>query len=40
MKKIVEKEKIHEGKILTCIELNDGTVASAGDDKLIKLWRN
>ena len=40
MKKIIEKEKIHEGKILTCVELNDGTIASAGDDKLIKLWRN
>ena len=40
LKKIVEKEKIHVGRILTCYELNDGTVASGGDDKLIKLWRN
>ena len=39
MKKIVEKEKIHEGNILTCFELNDGTVVSGGSDKLIKLWR-
>ena len=40
MNKIIEKEKIHEGNIYTCIELNDGTIASGGDDKLIKLWRN
>ena len=40
MKKIIEKEKIHEGRILTCYELNDGTVASGGDDNLIKLWKN
>ena len=33
---IVEKEKIHEGEIYTCYELNDGTVVSAGSDKLIK----
>ena len=40
MNKIIEKEKIHEGNIYTCIELNDGTIASGGDDNLIKLWRN
>ena len=40
MKKIVEKEKVHEGAIYTCIELNDGTIASGGNDKFIKLWRN
>ena len=40
LKKIVEKEKIHEGYIYTCYELNDGTVVSAGSDKLIKLWNN
>ena len=40
-KKIVEKEKIHEGNINTCVELNDGTIASGGnDDYLIKLWSN
>ena len=36
MKKIVEKEKIHNGNINTCCELDDGTVASGGEDKLIK----
>jgi WD40 repeat protein len=41
MNKIIEKEKIHEGNIYTCIELNDGTIASGGSsDYLIKLWRN
>ena len=40
MKKIIEKEKIHEGDIYTCIELDDGTVASGGRDCLIKLWKN
>ena len=40
MKKIVEKEKIHEGIIYTCFELNDGIIASGGSDRLIKLWRN
>ena len=40
MKKVIEKEKIHESDIYTCIELNDGTVVSGSDDKLIKLWRN
>ena len=39
-KKIIEKEKAHEDDIFTCAELNDGTVASGGRDKLIKLWRN
>ena len=40
MKIIIEKEKAHENQINTCIELNDGKIASGGDDKLIKLWRN
>ncbi len=40
MEKIIEKEKIHEGKIWSCFELNDGTVVSGGEDNLIKLWRN
>ena len=40
MKKIIEKEKVHEKDIYTCYELNDGTVGSGSDDKLIKLWRN
>ena len=40
MKKIVERENVHEDYIYTCIELKDGTVASGSYDKLIKLWRN
>ena len=40
MKKVIEKEKIHEDNIYTCIELNDGTVVSGSYDTLIKLWRN
>ena len=36
LKKIIEKEKIHEGNIYSCIELNDGTVASGSADYLIK----
>ena len=40
LKKIIEKEKAHGNEILTCVELNDGTVASGGGDNLIKLWRN
>ena len=40
MKKIIEKEKAHENQINSCIELNDGTIASGGYDNLIKLWRN
>ena len=40
MNKIIEKEKIHEGVIYSCIELNNGIVASGGNDKLIKLWKN
>ena len=40
MNKIVEKEKIHEGRILTCFELSDGIIASGGDDNSIKLWSN
>ena len=40
MNKIIEKEKIHEGDIYSCVELNDGIVASGGSDNLIKLWKN
>ena len=40
MKKIVEREKVHESNIYSCIELKDGTVASGSYDKLIQLWRN
>ena len=39
MNKIIEKEKIHESYIYTCIEFNEGKiVASGGNDNLIKLW--
>ena len=40
MNKIIEKDKVHKGDIYTCIELNDGIIASGGEDKLIKLWGN
>jgi hypothetical protein len=41
LKKIVEKEKIHQGSyIYFCFELSDGTVVSGGNDFLIKLWKN
>ena len=40
MKKIVEKEKIHDDNIYTCFELDDGIIASGGGDKNIKLWSN
>ena len=40
LKKIVEREKVHDDDIYTCVELNDGTIASGSRDKLIKLWRN
>ena len=41
-KKIIEKEKIHQGSnIYTTIKLSDGTIASGGEyDYLIKLWKN
>ena len=38
MKKIIEKEKLHETIVNTCIELSDGTIASGGGGKSIKLW--
>ena len=41
MIKIVEKEKIHEERILSCFEFDNGKiVATGGDDTLIKLWSN
>ena len=40
LKIIVENIKAHECYIWSCVELNDGTVASGGNDKLIKLWRD
>ena len=38
LKKVIEKEKAHNSDIFSCVELNDGTIASGGDDCLIKLW--
>ena len=38
--KIFEKEKAHDDYIYSCVELNDGTIASGGKDKLIKLWED
>lgn len=40
LEKVVEKEKIHEDRILSSIELDDGTIVTGGDDNLIKLWRD
>ncbi len=40
LKKIYEKEKAHDNYILSCVELNDGTIASGGCDYLIKLWQD
>ena len=38
LKKIDEKNNAHENQIITCIELENGFIASGGNDKLIKLW--
>ena len=42
LKKIFEKEKAHNNNIYSCVELNDGTIASGGDgDRYsIKLWQD
>ena len=42
LKKVVEKEKAHDSSILSCVELNDGTIASGGegDGYSIKLWQD
>ena len=40
LKKVVEKEKAHDYYIYSCVELNDGTIASGGEDNLIKLWED
>ena len=36
--KIYEKKKAHESYIYSCIELNNGVIASGSRDCLIKLW--
>ena len=38
LEKLFEKEKAHNGNIWSLLELNDGTIASAGADDVIKLW--
>ena len=38
LKKVAEKVKAHDKNILSCVELNDGIIASGGKDCLIKLW--
>ena len=40
LKKIIEKKKAHDYDIFSCIELNDGIIASGGRDCLIKLWED
>jgi len=40
LKKVAEKEKAHDNLIYSCVELNDGTIASGGSDCLIKLWED
>ena len=37
--KFVENEKAHESYIYSCVELNNGIIASGGYDGLIKLWK-
>ena len=39
LKKIIQKEKVHNSHIYTCVELNDGIIASGGNDSIIKLWK-
>ena len=40
--KVVEKIKAHNNNIYSCVELNDGIIASGGcgDNYSIKLWSN
>ena len=40
MNKIIEKEKVHEKDIYTCIEFNNGKIVASGgsSDHSIKLW--
>ncbi len=42
LKKIFEKEKAHNDYIFSCVELDDGTIASGGlgDGYSIKLWQD
>ena len=38
LKKIAEKTKAHQKEIYSCIELDNGIIASGGENSLIKLW--
>ena len=38
LEKVFQKEKAHNGEIWSILELNDGSIVSAGADNLIKLW--
>ncbi len=41
LKKIFEKEKAHNNYIYSCVQLNDGTIASGGyGEGSIKLWKD
>ena len=40
LKKVVEKEIAHDKNICSCVQLNNGIIASGGADKLIKLWKD
>ena len=42
LNKIFEKKTAHDDYIYSCIELNDGTIASGGlgDEYSIKLWKD
>ena len=40
LEKIVEKKNAHDTWIWSCVELNNGIIASGGRDNLIKLWSN
>ena len=40
LKKVVEKGKAHNSTIYSCVELNNGIIASGGSDNLIKLWKD
>ena len=37
--KVIEKKNAHKNYIYSCVELDDGIIASGGEDGLIKLWK-
>ena len=38
LKKVFEKEKAHDSYIYSCIEIENGIIASGSRDCLIKIW--